>query len=144
MADFTLQIVAVVVAIGTFIFYVRQEGRAKKTQLSAMYLQRYWEIDDDLLKAPKGTEDYRRHVHRLLILAEDEFDAARSGHLDPRYWEKWHGWIAHPSQREQRSADLRLVDPDAARFEHLRICLGGPETEPSPHHEWKQCPARRS
>lgn len=137
-----VETVAVIVAILTFMFYIRQEGRARKTQLSAMYLKRYWEINDGLLTHPKGETGHKQQVHRLLILTEDEFDAARSGLLDPHYWEKWHGWIAHPAQRERRFEDLRLVDPAPPNFEYLQKCLGDPDLTEVPDHTWTQCPAR--
>lgn len=124
-------------------FYVWQEGRAKKTQLSAMYLKRYWELDDGLLQTDKGTKLHQQNVHRLLILTEDEFEAAQSRHLDPTYWTKWHEWIAHPLQREKRYADLYLVDPEAKRFEHLRRCLGSPDKQRVTAHGWRYCPANR-
>ncbi len=143
-ASGTIQVLVALVAVGTFVFYVVYERRARKTQLSAMYLQRYWEISDGLLTDPKGEQAHTHHVHRLLILTEDEFDAARSGLLDPNYWEKWHGWIAHPSQRETRFHNLGLVHAKPPDFEHLRECLGDPELKISSAHTWKQCPARQT
>lgn len=119
-----------------------QDLRGRKLQLSGMYLQRYWEINDGLLTHPKGEMAHKQQVHRLLTLTEDEFDAARSGLLDPAYWEKWHGWIAHPSQRETRFKDLRLVDPEPPNFEYLQKCLGDRELTEAPAHTWTHCPAR--
>ncbi len=82
--------VAVAVAYVQLKAFREQDIQGRKTQLSALYLQRYWEIDAGLLINSKSRRAHRRQVHRLLILTEDEFDAARSGLLDLAYWEKWH------------------------------------------------------
>lgn len=106
--------------------------------MAASYLQRFWTIDDDLLIAEKGSDEHRRHVHRYLRLCEDEFEAARQGILDYRYWQLWHSWLASGPMRSQLRADLEVVDAADERFAHIRACL----STDSPSHSWPQGTAR--
>ena len=50
-----------------------------QAEFGNLYIQRYWNIDDDLLLALKGSEKHRRHGRRYLRLFEDEFDVASLG-----------------------------------------------------------------
>jgi hypothetical protein len=61
---------------------LRQQGIEMQAEFGNLYIQRCWDIDDDLLLALKGSEEHRRHRHRYLRLFEDEFDVASLGFLN--------------------------------------------------------------
>jgi len=67
-----------------------------RAEFGNLYIERYWQIDDDLLLEPKGSERHRQHRHRYLRLFEDEFDVAYLDFLDPQQWEAWHSVLDDP------------------------------------------------
>lgn len=136
-ASLLIEWLTLAVAIGGVaggLFTLRQGNRQRLLELGSFYIQRYWAIDDDLLRFPKGSEDHRHARHRYLRLCEDEFEAARRGWLDKHQWEIWHEWI---SRSNGILGDLDVCDPDKDSFEHVRACLdtGG-------EHAWANCGAR--
>lgn len=98
-----------------------------------VYIERYWQIDDDLLLEPKGTEAHQRHRHRYLRLYEDEFDAASLGFLERRQWQVWHATLDDPAALNQIGADLDACDPDQERFARIRACIQQRADEQSAH-----------
>ncbi|GAA3871151.1 hypothetical protein [Tessaracoccus defluvii] len=116
---------------------LRQANRQRRLDLGGLYLQRYWEIDDDLLRLPKGSPEHTRARHRYLRLCEDEFEAARRGWLEPDQWNVWHAWLAEDAARAQVDVDLIACKAPVDRFLLLREC-----SSVSAQHSWKECPAR--
>ena len=121
------------VGVGLGLRQLRLHSRQQNLELSHLYLQRYWEIDDSRLMA--GEND-TVHRHRYLILCEDEYDAARGKWLDMQLWEEWHSWLARTGSRPRLESDLEAVADGEKNFEHLRACLATPAG-----HPWRECGA---
>lgn len=115
---------------------LQQLNRHQRLDLGNLYLQRYWVIDDDLLRLAKGTPEHRHARHRYLRLCEDEFEAATLRWIDAKQWNVWHSWITTPTARETLTADIETCDSQGERFKNVRLCL----TEPA-NHSWNRCPA---
>ena len=77
-------LVAAVVGLSLVAWQLREQRRGMRAEFGNLYIERYWQIDDDLLLEPKGSERHRQHRHRYLRLFEDEFDGAYLDFLDPR------------------------------------------------------------
>ena len=129
-------VVAVIGVVGG-LMALRQGNRQQLLELGNLYIQRYWAIDDDLLRLPKGSTEHKQARHRYLRLCEDEFEAARRGWFDESQWTAWHGWLADPATAVVITEDLEVCDPKANRFEYVRACL-----KSGPAHPWKTCAAR--
>lgn len=102
---------------------LKLQTRQEPLQLGNLYIERYWQIDDDLLITRKGTRKHRQHRHRYLRLFEDEFDAARLGWIAPDQWEAWNAVLDSESQRNLVTRDLREVSSDDHKFVLIRACL---------------------
>ena len=125
-----------VVAIGGLslvVWQLREQRRGMRAEFGNLYVQRYWQIDDDLLLEPKGTDIHRRHRHRYLRLFEDEFDVAELGFLDSKQWEAWHGLLADPKALEQVKDDLATCNPTGDAFTRLRACIAQRENGGGAH-----------
>lgn len=118
---------------------LKQGNRQQLLELGNLYIQRYWQIDDDLLRLPKGSAEHTHARHRYLRLCEDELEAARNGWLDPAQWEVWHSWIARAAAQRQIALDLEACDRDGTGFDHIRDCLSS-----GPGHAVINCAAGRS
>jgi hypothetical protein len=129
-------VVAVVGVVGGLLA-LRQGNRQQMLELGNLYIQRYWTIDDDLLRLRKGTPEHKQARHRYLRLCEDEYEGARRDWFDGSQWTTWHEWLTAPNTREIVADDLKVCDPEETRFECLRACL-----KSGPEHPWKQCAAR--
>lgn len=129
-------VVAFVGVVGG-LYALRQANRQRRLDLGSLYLQRYWEIDDDLLQLDKGTLEHNHARHRYLRLCEDELEAAHRGWLERSQWEAWHDWVASVVAQPRLVADLEVCDQGHERFEYLRACLQG-----EPGHLWALCPSR--
>lgn len=81
--EFGTLAVAVVGVVGG-LMALRQGNRQQRLELGNLYIQRYWAIDDDLLRLPKGSPEHKQARHRYLRLCDDEFEAARRGWVDPK------------------------------------------------------------
>lgn len=130
----TLLVAAVGVTLG--VPQLRQGNRQQLLELGSLYIQRYWQIDDDLLRLPKGSPEHTHARHRYLRLCEDEIEAARNGWLDQKQWRVWHSWLARKGAQDQLRLDLEACDRDSSGFEHVRRCLAS-----GPDHEWTHCSA---
>ncbi|MGJ6980685.1 hypothetical protein ACSDQ9_09185 [Aestuariimicrobium soli] len=128
--------VAVVGVVGGLIG-LQAANRQRRLDLGNLYLQRYWEIDDDLLRLTKGSPEHNQARHRYLRLCEDEFEAAARSWLDPGQWHAWHSWLVTPASRELVRLDLEQCDPERRRFAFLLRCL-----DSHPGHEWRECGGR--
>jgi hypothetical protein len=136
-ASLAVQVVTACIALVGVIWgliELTQARRQQRLELGNLYIQRYWSIDDDLLKAPKGSKEHQQAQHRYLRFCEDEFEAAIDGWLDLKQWRVWHRWLTHASQQTKLRGDLDLCDPQGERFEHLRACLARPSG-----HDWEDC-----
>lgn len=122
-----------IVGLGLVVWQLREQRRAMRAEFGNLYVQRYWEIDDDLLLEPKGTDKHRQHRHRYLRLFEDEFDVAALGFLDSRQWEVWHGVLDNESALAKVKDDLELCDPVGSSFERLRGCIAQRDLERISH-----------
>jgi hypothetical protein len=124
-----------IAAIGVPLFYaqLRLQNRQRKFELGNFYIQRFWEIDDAMLREPKGTDSHRRERHRYLRLCEDEYDAARYGWLDREHWSIWHEWLTSVKGASNLRSDLMACDPKENGFPSIRACLAQLEDEKQPH-----------
>lgn len=142
LSSLILETSTLVVAVGGVTLAMRelrQGNRQQRLELGNLYIQRYWQIDDDMLRLPKGSQEHTHSRHRYLRLCEDEFEAARNGWLDDAQWAVWHSWLTRENGQWQLKSDLDACDLSAAGFEHVRNCLeGGVE------HSWDECRANRS
>lgn len=128
---------AALLALGVLLWEFHRVKIDRRANVTSSYLARYWQIDDDLLIADKGSESHRQHRHRYVKLCEDEFEAARAGVLDLHLWRQWHEWLADGEMQSRLADDLNTVDPETTRFSYLRACLSMTAS-----HAWSDCPAR--
>lgn len=112
---------------------LREQRRAMRADFGNMYIERYWQIDDDLLLEPKGSERHRQHRHRYLRLFEDEFDVANLGFLDAQQWRAWHNLLDDIFALQRVKEDLRVCDPEVTAFQRLRACIAQRESDGGPH-----------
>lgn len=112
---------------------LREQQRTLRAELGNLYIERYWQIDDDLLLERKGSKRHRQHRHRYLRLFEDEFDVAKLGFLDPEQWRVWHGVLSDEGARELIRDDLRVCDPKGDSFRRLRACITQRERDAADH-----------
>lgn len=131
-------LVVAVVGVSLAIPQLRQGNRQQLLELGGLYIQRYWQIDDDLLRLPKGSPEHTHPRHRYLRLCEDELEAARNGWLDPKQWWVWHSWLAREAAQGQLRSDLEACDRDGTGFDHIRCCLAS-----GTDHDWAKCWARQ-
>jgi hypothetical protein len=103
---------------------LREQRRAMRAEFGNLYIQRYWEIDDDLLLEAKGSDRHNQHRHRYLRLFEDEFDVAYLGFLDRQQWRAWHSVLDDPNVLLRVKDDLRVCNPTDDEFLRLRACIG--------------------
>ncbi|MBB1511235.1 hypothetical protein H5399_01235 [Tessaracoccus sp. MC1627] len=129
-------LVVAVVGVVWGLIELRQGNRQQQLELGNLYIQRYWSVDDDLLRLPKGTEEHRHARHRYLQLCEDEFEAARLEWLDKKQWDSWHSWLAQDRKRALLVDDLHECASNDNPFEHVSACVGA-----GAEHGWRQCPA---
>ncbi len=119
-----------------------QGNRQRKLELGSLYIQRYWKIDDDLLKFDKRSQEHGQARHRYVRLCEDEFEAARYRWLDKGQWQVWHKWLTAPRAAELISRDLYSCDPEEKEFILLRKCVRKTFESGTQIHTWAECPAR--
>lgn len=103
---------------------VREQRRMMRVELGNLYVQRYWEIDDDLLLERKGSSRHNQHRHRYMRLFEDEFDVAALGFLDKQQWRVWHSVLDDVTALGRVQDDLHACDPAEDQFRRLRACIG--------------------
>jgi len=104
--------------------------RQRKFALAQQYIERFWEIDDSIMKAEcVGVEaDIELHHRRYAKLCEDEMEVVSLGWIDRRTWQVWHvGMVT--SSSSSRTAKTE------AGFDFLRACRG------SMTHDGSHCPA---
>jgi hypothetical protein len=125
---------ALIAAVGVPLLYaqLRLQNRHRKLELGNFYIQRFWEIDDAMLREPKGTDSHRRERHRYLRLCEDEYDAARYKWLDREHWSIWHEWLTSTKGASNLRSDLMACDPGENGFPSIRACLAQLEDEAPP------------
>jgi len=141
--NFTMEIASLAIAgfgvliaaVGVPLLYaqLRLQNRQRKLELGNFYIQRFWEIDDAMLREPKGTDSHRRERHRYLRLCEDEYDAARYGWLDRLHWSIWHEWLTSTKGASNLRSDLEACDPEENGFPSIRACLAQLKNETQPH-----------
>lgn len=93
--------------------------RQARNAFEHLFVDRYWQIDDDLIQAPETQSQYWR---RYLRLCEDEFESMRLGQISWRSWEVWHDSIRDREIGTRAALDLA----DSEQFEWLRLCLDDP------------------
>src|SRR3954468_16244014 len=89
--------VIAIVGLSLVGWQLREQRRAMRAEFGNLYIQRYWQIDDDLLLEAKGSDRHKQHRHRYLRLFEDEFDVALLGFLDGEQWRAWHSVLDNPA-----------------------------------------------
>ena len=122
-----------IVGLSLVVWQLREQRRGMRAEFGNLYVQRYWQIDDDLLLEPKGSDKHRQHRHRYLRLFEDEFDVAALGFLDRKQWDAWHGVLADRASLDRVKDDLSVCDPKEDSFARLRACIAQRESERRPH-----------
>lgn len=88
-----------VVGVGFGLWQLGQATKHRKLELGSLYIQRFWQIDDDLLRSATGSSEHNQARHRYVRLCEDEFEAARRGWLELGQWRAWHEWLTDPRQQ---------------------------------------------
>jgi len=126
-------LVAAVVGLSLVGWQLREQRIAMQAEFGNLYIQRYWNIDDDLLLTLKGSEEHRRHRHRYLRLFEDEFDVASLGFLNRQQWRAWHSVLDGQKALDRVKDDLAVCNPDEDEFERLRACIRQREREDAIH-----------
>jgi hypothetical protein len=134
-------LVTAFVGLGLVAWQLSEQRRTMRAEFGNLYIERYWQIDDDLLLEPKGSDRHRQHRHRYLRLFEDEFDVANLGFLDLEQWRAWHGVLNDAGARERVSDDLRVCDPKGASFRRLRACIAQRERNGA-DHDVSRCEGR--
>ena len=138
----TIAASAVAVAgLVTIFLQLRTQSQQRRLELGNFYINRYWQLDDDLLLTDKNDKAHQRHRHRYLRLTEDEFDAARVGWLDGEQWSVWHAVFVAKSGWESLKADLAAVAADGSGFESIRACTKQREDD-GVSHDTHSCAAR--
>lgn len=96
--------------------------RASRAAASSAYVQRYWQIADDLRRA--GSDPHRIHEDpRYLQLLDDELAVAAIGLLEEQQWATWHGVLDEEPARTRVVDALQVCDPGTVGFPRLRRCL---------------------
>ncbi len=54
-------LVTAVVGLSLVAWQLREQRRGMRAEFGNVYIERYWQIDDDLLLEPKGSERHRQH-----------------------------------------------------------------------------------
>lgn len=119
---------------------LKTQNQQRQLELGNFYINRYWQLDDDMLLTDKREVDHRRHRHRYLRLTEDEYDAASFGWLDEEQWRVWHAVFVTERGASALRADLEAVAVDSG-FESIRACLMQREAA-AEGHQAKECAAR--
>lgn len=131
-------LVTAIVGLGLVVWQLRQQRRTMRAEFGNLYIERYWQIDDDLLLERKGSKRHRQHRHRYLRLFEDEFDVAKLGFLDLKQWRAWHGVLNDTGARELVRDDLQVCDPKGDSFRRLRACIAQHERD-GVGHDVRRC-----
>ena len=127
-------LVTAVVGLSLVAWQLREQRRGMRAEFGNLYIERYWQIDDDLLLEPKGSERHRQHRHRYLRLFEDEFDVAYLDFLDPQQWEARHSVLDDPRALLRVKDDLHVCNPAKDEFDRLRACVEQREREGRAHN----------
>lgn len=122
-----------VIGLSLVVWQLREQRRAMRAEFGNLYIQRYWQIDDDLLLAEKGTPLHDQHRHRYLRLFEDEFDVSALGFLDTHQWASWHAVLDEPAALATVRRDLEECSPSDTSFKRLRACIDQREKEKRAH-----------
>ncbi len=96
--------------------------RASRAAASGVYVQRYWQIADDVRRAG-GDPRQVQGDPRYLELLEDELAVAAIGLLDEQQWATWHGVLDEEPARTRVVDALHVCDPETVAFPRLRRCL---------------------
>lgn len=131
-------LVTAIVGLSLVAWQLREQRSAMRAEFGNMYIEHYWQIDDNLLFEPKGSDRHRQHRHRYLRLFEDEFDVANLGFLDVPQWRAWHGVLDDAPALDLVKDDLRVCDPEAAAFRRLRACIAQRDRD-SRGHDASNC-----
>jgi hypothetical protein len=79
---------------------------------------RYWSIMDDLMAAPVGSVERRRHIERYLRLSEDQCDLRARKRITTSTWRYWRMGITEQLAEDEVREVLSAQRPDL--FDHLR------------------------
>ncbi|MFI7171645.1 hypothetical protein [Rhodococcoides fascians] len=118
--------IGVLAAVAALYIQVRQ----RKFALAQQYIERYWQIDDSVMKAEDSRvdDDLRHHRRRYTKLCEDEMEIVSLGWIDKRTWMVWHQGLVSDSAKAS-TAETQ------AGFEYLSACRN------SGAHDGEHCPA---
>ena len=117
---------------------LRIQNRQHRLEMGALYIGRFWSVDDELTMTDPASEPerFRRLRMRYLKLCEDEFDAARLGWLDPQQWAVWHSAYQRPSLRAELESDI-VKYGDGLDLPSLKACLA--QTASAGPHDPQTC-----
>lgn len=106
--------------------------RASRAATSGVYVQRYWQIADDVRRADSDSRQIQGDP-RYLELLEDELAVAAIGLLDERQWATWHGVLDEEPTRTKVVEALHVCDPETVAFPRLRRCLDQRQRDDARH-----------
>lgn len=126
-------LLALIIGLGLLAWQARGQKRALRAEYGNVYIQRYWQIEDDLLVTDEASPQHRIHLQRYLRLFEDEFDAATLRFLDLPQWAVWHGVLDDDRARQRVTETLQACDPAAGEFRRLKSCLAQRDRDGTRH-----------
>jgi hypothetical protein len=129
----------ILVAACVGVLQLRDVKRASRAAAGGVYVQRYWQVEDDLRRT--GADPRETHGDpRFLRLLDDEMAVASIGLLDLQQWATWHGVLDDDATRRQVVAALEAHDPTVLGFPRLRRCLEQRERDGA-RHDISRCAA---
>ncbi|KQP78861.1 hypothetical protein ASF37_10185 [Aeromicrobium sp. Leaf289] len=133
-------LVTLAIGLGVLAWHARGQRRMRRAEYGNVYIQRHWQIEDDVLVADEGSPQHQMHLQRYLRLLEDEFDAATLRFLDLPQWAVWHGVLDDDRARQRVTEALHACDPAAGEFRRLKRCLAQRERDRA-RHDISRCKA---
>lgn len=127
-------LVGVAAAVVALFIQVRQRNFA----LAQQYIERFWEIDDSIMRAEciEGDQTLELHKRRYTKLCEDEMEIVSLGWIDRKTWKVWHDGMTSGSARERTAAT-------EADFDFLVRCRTASDHDGSHCHAWTARPGWR-
>lgn len=128
IATAVIALIGVILAVGALYLQYGQ----RRFEFSQQYINRYWTINDDQLRAVWRADLSEQNLHfdRYLRLCEDEFEVARLGWIDRKTWRVWHSAI-------RSSLGSVELDNDATQYVFVKLCIHSAR----PGHDHMDCEA---
>jgi hypothetical protein len=110
---------------------VKLQRRQMKLELENVYVTRYWQIMDDLGRAPKGNVR-NIDIERYLRLSEDQCDLRARHRITGSTWRYWRSGILEQLTDVEFGEGLAQARIDL--FDHLRKLSINPSYDPLAGH----------